>query len=56
MGGESIMAKRNEKNEDREIVVYLDTNNCPELQKVMDKVSEEVMKKNEELYRRLADK
>ena len=35
---------------------YLDSKNSPELKKAMDRISTELLKRNKNLYRRLANK
>lgn len=46
--------KKNRQHEERD-KFYLTSKNSPELKKAMDKISAELLKRNKNLYRRLAN-
>ena len=48
------MDKNTDKSDDKG-KIYLTTENSPELKKKMDKISAELLKRNKNLYRRLAN-
>ena len=49
-----VMDKNTNKSGDKD-KIYLTTENSPELKKKMDKISAELLKRNKNLYRRLAN-
>ena len=46
---------KNHEQRDEEKKIYITTENSPELKKEMDKISAELLKRNKNLYRRLAN-
>ena len=49
------MSDEEDKKPDERDKIYLTSKNSPELKKAMDKISDELIKRNKNLYRRLAD-
>lgn len=49
------MTDEQNKQPDERDKIYLTSKNSPELKKAMDKISEELIKRNKNLYRRLAN-
>ena len=49
------MEKKSQQNDEHDRK-YLTSKNSPELKKAMDKISSELLKRNKNLYRRLANK
>lgn len=49
------MDKKDSKQVEKQERTYITTKNSPELKKAMDKISAELLKRNRNLYRRLAN-